>query len=454
MVRVRMIPALAAVAALASSAAADEAPAIGAWGRVVAGLRLGLAIDPAPVVGGPLTARLALRSVGSPPVPIGPVKEARAWLLVVQKGLEGKRGAYTAAVPLAPAGSEGEALLRFTPIDFGTQAAYEAAHGRTLLTAYVHGEGLDALPAPLGPLAEVIGPGATVVKATVCLPAMAQEPLVVASESVQVTVGPPDVGSMKPAEREAFVARLMAAFERDAWSAREAHGVAVAIGSSLLERLIDAAKEAGRPPHARMWLAATLADIRDPKAAEALAVLLKEPRADVRHVVAYHGPKQRDAALDAAIVAAATSGRDAALLSRALLGFLVFRGKAPPALVDAGLESDDPRARARVAEALAGQRTHENVARLAALLEDEDERVRATAATVLARMEARASNVIEALVRALTQPGEHARRRISEALVALTDRTWRYDPAADEVAREAVLQAWAEWWAREHGRFR
>jgi HEAT repeat protein len=120
----------------------------------------------------------------------------------------------------------------------------------------------------------------------------------------------------------------------------------------------------------------------------------------------------------------------------------------------AGIESDDPSARATVAEALAGHRTHETVDRLVALLMDENERVRGVAATVLARMDARGPKVLGALVAAIDRPGESARQRISEALATLTRKPWTYDPQAEPASRREVLEAWKQWWAERSGRSR
>ena len=135
----------------------------------------------------------------------------------------------------------------------------------------------------------------------------------------------------------------------------------------------------------------------------------------------------------------------------ALLGFMVFRGSTPEELLRIGLDSEDGRARAAVAHALRGRASASNVARLLALLNDTDQRVRSTAARTLAAMNVRSNRVIGGLLAALDLPGELARARICAALGELTDKNLPYDPEADEPARRATLLAWKTWWAEAHG---
>ena len=331
----------------------------------------------------------------------------------------------------------------------GPSAAYPSDAARALLTAYLEEKADAALPASAGRLTELLWPGKAVAKFTLCLRGFGERPLAVVSNSLELDVAPPAIESLDAKAREAFVARLLDQFDRDAWAAEQAHDTAVRIGKDLLPRLIAAAEDQRRPGFSRMWLATALADIRDPSAAEALVRLLADRSQGVRRVAAYHGPKQADAGLDEAIIRSAAGSSDGGLVALALLGFLVFRGTAPEAIVKAGLDSDEPRARAAATEALATRRNHLTVERLAALLKDKDERVRRTAAAVLGRMDARAPNVIGALVAALDLPGESARQEIAKTLCGMTGQEWPYDPRADESARRETINAWKAWWAAE-----
>ena len=242
------------------------------------------------------------------------------------------------------------------------------------------------------------------------------------SNSVEFLVGPPDFKALSPEARQAFIADLMKQFDRDAWSGQQAHNTAVRLGAEVLPAVLAAAFEKDRPEPARLWLATTLADIRDPRSAEALIKLLDDPLEGVRSVVAFHGPKQESADLDKAIIAKVRGGGQPGLAAWAILGFLVHRGSAPEEVLKAGLESDDPRARAAVAEALARHASDENVARLIALLGDKDERVRGAAAAVLGNSGIKTPAVLGGLVKALDLEGESARQRIAAALSTLTGR--------------------------------
>jgi HEAT repeat protein len=166
-------------------------------------------------------------------------------------------------------------------------------------------------------------------------------------------------------------------------------------------------------------------------------------------VVAYHGPKQRDKALDAAIVAAATkSDAPARITALALLGYLVHRQAVPDKLLAAGLSSDDKRARSTAVEALKAHASQSAIARLVQRLGDENPRIRALAAEALGAMntpEVRTWTVAAALVRALDLPGEDARKRITRALSTLTGNEILYDPDAPEARRNQTLQAWRDW---------
>jgi HEAT repeat protein len=186
----------------------------------------------------------------------------------------------------------------------------------------------------------------------------------------------------------AAVSNLLQRFNRDAWSAQQAHDEAMKRGAAIVPDLAAAAAERTRPDFARMWLATAIADIPGAPSAAALVSLLDDAAGEVRCVVAYHGPKQKSAALDEAIFATARKSNSAHFTAYALLGFLAFRGEAPEALVKAGLESEEPQARAAAASVLATMASELNKSRLRALLQDPNERVRAVARKVLDAMPA------------------------------------------------------------------
>ena len=207
-------------------------------------------------------------------------------------------------------------------------------------------------------------------------------PLLARSGPIEITM-PSGAPSPAATNSPASIAALLQQFNRDPWSAQQAHDQAVKRGGAILPDLIAAVSEQARPGYARLWLATAIADIPSEQAVMALTRLLDDPDADVRCVVGYHGPKQKSPTLDRVIVAAAQAAHHARLTSYALLGFLVFRGEAPNGLLKAGLECDDPRARDAAARALATMASEQNTTRLQALLQDKDPRVRTTAEHVL-----------------------------------------------------------------------
>ena len=303
------------------------------------------------------------------------------------------------------------------------------------------------IPAPDKKLTEVVAPGEALARFTLFIPRADEPAILVKSNVLRIEFAPPDLSKLPEAKRKAVIAELIARFDKNAWAAMSAHNQAVQYGKVMVPALITAAGQRKRPGFSRMWLAATLADIRDERAAEALVGLLRQGDAPVVNVVAYHGPKQRSEKLDRAIVAAAEGKKDHSLTAYAILGFMVFRGKVPGKLLEIGVASDDPRARATVAKAMAGYANDFNIRRLIKLLTDEDQRVRSAAATTLGMMKRPLPAVFAGLVAALDRPGESARAGICQALSALSGKNMPYDPAADKKTRRETIKAWKAWWA-------
>jgi len=196
----------------------------------------------------------------------------------------------------------------------------------------------------------------------------------------------PATNSQVATDAHVATTNLLRQFNQSAWSAQKAHDRAVQIGAVILPDLIAAAAERPRPGYARMWLATAIADISDSRSVAALLALLDDPDINIGCVAGYYGPKQKSATLDQAIGTKAASLHNARFTSYALLGFLTFRGEAPEGLLQAGLESDDPRTRAAAVHALAEMASEQSKTRLQALLQDKDQRVRAAARQVLDAM--------------------------------------------------------------------
>jgi len=400
-------------------------------------------------VRGPMPFRVHVRSAAGSPVRLPPAATTFGWMTVIQTVGDQRDTHYSGKVPMPaeswPEQVAGETPLRFGPFDLGPGTSYGRKAARPLLTAYLSGKD-DDLPKAAGPMNRTLKAGKAVVRFTLCLTREGGKPAIVKSEPTPADIGPPDMASLAEGDRKKFLDDLMDQFNTSPWSGLQAHNTCVGLGAEVLPRVIAAARDTSRPGHARLWLTTTLADIRDPRAAQALVALLDDPAGGVRNVVAYHGPKQRSKALDDAIVRKA-SADDAQLAAWALLGFMVHRDTVPESVLAAGLDSRDPKARGTAAEVLARHASDENLGHLVRLLSDENEQVRGVAAKMLGGSNRPDPKVLGALVKALDRPGESARQRICQALSKLTSENRPYNPTADATTRNATLAAWKAWWA-------
>jgi len=339
-------------------------------------------------VGGPLRFHVSLSNASPHAIACGTTNNLFGWLVLLperDQAFFSERIALTPATPW-PATLLSGATVSFLPVDVSQSSAYRYGQGLKIERGYpVAADGLP--PAATGRLPALLKPGQARAKWLVCFPLPDDAPpLLVRGAPIDLTVAPSNAA--------AATAALLEQFNRDPWSAQRAHDEAVKIGSALLPNLITAVSEEHRPDYARLWLATAIADIPAAQAVIALTALLHDPAADVRCVVGYYGPKQKSATLDQAIVAAAKQGH-ARFTSYALLGFLVFRGEAPAGLLDAGLDSDDPQARAAAANALSAMASEQNEARLHVLLQDKNDRVRATARRVLDALQPATKSALE-----------------------------------------------------------
>ena len=457
--RQRVFFCCAALAFLRIGAAAETQPAPLPWGTGKAGVQISLSV-PGPVrAGGKFQVRVAIRNVGSAPVALPGTKDVFGWLLL----LYSRDNAYVTgkAFPAAelelgkwPGKLAGGKTIRFKPADLSGLNVYSYDKRRKVYTAYLKPDSGATLPAPDGTLARKLAPAKARARFMLYLPRPGERPLVLSSNVVDLEIAPPDWAQLSADAQKAFAARLLKQFDKDAWAAMSAHGQAVGIGPPIVPYLIQAVRQRNRPGFSRLWLATALADIRCDESADELIRLLDDPSGGIRSVVGYHGPKQRSAKLDAAVIKKIAKEKDTGPVSYALLGFMVFRNRVPEELLAASFDSKDPRVRATFAAALKGRASDFNVSRLAALLADENERVRSAAAKALGAMNRPSPPLIAALVRSLPAPGEAARKSIADALGQLTGRKAPYDPKAAPEARQKVIQGWRTWWAENAAKTR
>jgi hypothetical protein len=451
------------VAAFAQAAAESQpatepasAPASGfaAWGASKGGLQVGLAGEASPAIGGELDFRAGLRNSGAWAVKLPPAAKVVGWCLVGQQGAGEDRKFYTQRYYLAvgiedwPAELEAGAEILLKPVSIGDCTVYSAKYAKELLAAYVSGKIGADLPPSEGRLIDALGSGAAVVRLTLLITQADGQTVALNSNTVDVTLNPRPLASMSAEARRVYTAELLRQFDKDQWAAKKAHDESVVLGKDFVPDLIAAAKDKKRPDFSRMWLTTALADIRDEQAAATLVDLLEDPLAGVRYVVAFHGPKQKNDKLDAAIVAKVEKGKDSDFAAYAVLGFVVFRGTAPESLMRLTLDSSDPKVRGALTSALKGRASDENLSRLMRLLADPDEKVRAAAARMLQQLGRKTPTIFRALVAALDLPGETARQQICKVLSEMSGISAPYDPAADAGARATALKTWKDWIAK------
>ena len=426
------------------------------WGNSKAGLQTSLSLKGRASVGGKLVFDLRLRNVGTAAVSLGPAEGVFGWLVIEQAPTRFySERIYCAAGSRAwpgqlPAG--GGVLLE--GIDLSGRRAFPYALRREVLEGFLAGKPDAELPKPAGELTELLSAGKARAAWMLCLGRQGAQPLVLASNTVEIDLDPPDLKAMSAEARERFVSRLLSEFKRGAGPAMQAHHTAVKVGKALVPHLITLAADRQAPYFARMWSAAALADIGDPQAADTLAELLADGDSGVRYVAAYHGPKLRCEKLDQAIAAKGQTGQEPMFTAWAVQGYLEFRQSVPDGLLAAALASKEPRARAAAAGALSKRPDERSFASLLDLLSDTDEQVRSAAAKALGnvRATARKGQALKALIVALDRPGEHARQGVCAALCKLTGKQIPYDPQADPQERDAAIQAWKDWWAKgPHG---
>ena len=423
------------------------------WGKSVAGLQLSLSQDQAVAVGSNFNVTLTVRNAGMVPADLGAAGAAFAWATVVYS----RQNAWmTEKIPVSELEGNWQARLPAgRPLKLGTtdlarRGVYPYRLAKDVLKSYLGVRGAMELPSAQAALSRKLMPGMLRLRMSLLIVPPGAAPLVLKSNKLAVEVAPGSLESLSPADREAYVGRLLEKFNRDAWSGKAAHSVAVHLGKPVVPYLIRAVSQHGRPGHARMWMGTALADIRDERAAEALVRLLDDTAGGVRLVAAYHGPKQHSPELDKAIVRQSLRRNEPRMIGLAMLGFLAFRGQARQELLEASLEHEDPRIRSTATHVLSQRAGPDEVKSLALLLKDKNPRVRGAAARTLGAMGNHSPQVIGALVAALDLPGDYARFRICGALCGLTGKQLPYDRQASPDGRRKTIQAWKSWWAEEN----
>lgn len=426
-------PLLASAVLLVLSAVAAAAPA---WGEARDGLAVSLRMEPK-LEAAKLAIHIALRNNTTSAMD---VKEAFGWILLVQ----GRESAlFSEKVPLADEKSWPAQLAPGATAEIdvalSSRKAFAFAKGLKLASGYPEPEQGGAAPRELDATGKAIPQGKIIARWTLVLPRNAG-PLILMSNPVAFEVTPPARPWVNP--------ELVEKFRRDAFAAKAAHDQAVQIGPSILPDLVEIASDASFPGHGRMWAATAMIDLKDDKAVDPLVKLVESGDGAVGSVIAYHGAKLKNAKLTDAILARAGSGKDPEFTAWAARGMTTFAaGEFPDKLIDIALKSSEPRARAEVADVLAGRQARH--ADLLNLLKDDHELVRLAAARAIGQAKLKSPQAISALIIALDKPSDASRQGICEVLTTLTGREGKYDAKASAAEKQKVVDGWKQWWATQ-----
>jgi len=418
--------------------AAPTAKPVPQWGEAQGDIQAGLSLTGDAVMGDPLPLTCALKNMGAP----RPLPGAFAWLLVAQ----GKDKAYfSAKIPLAvPAKLDGAQTLEL-PLKLAGQKVFAYRKDLAVVQGYPTAAAGDEVPSALGTLENLVPAGKVRLKCMVYLPA-ADGPLLLTSNKLDVLVGDPPLAKLSPEMRQALVQDLVAKFRANEYASLAAHGRAVKLGAGITPDLIAALADQQQPEFARMWLATALCDIGDARAAAPLVALLDDPSGGVRYVVAFHGPKMKNATLDAAIDAKAQASKDPMFAAWAARGFGTAGRAVPDAMVATTLAGSDARAKMELAKLLAANPGDQTTTTLLRLVEDADASVRHAAVQSLADGHVRSAAAVGALIAALDKPGDGARQSVCAALCQMAGQTWTYDPTAEAAEKNRVVNQWKDWW--------
>ncbi len=360
---------------------------------------------------------------------VSPIQTAGAfaWLLVV----ESRDSAwFSEKLSLETQGPVPAGKVASVPVHMSGMKFYPYVKGMKVVDGYPQREGGDGDGDEVRTFASL--PQSARVQAIVSVRAEGER---ISTKSRAVPMVAPQAAS-QPAEGAA----LLQQFRRNAFSAQAAHARAVRLGAQVAPMLEEGLKDPSMPGFGRMWIATALVDLGGETARKIAPVLAADSMEGVRLVLAFHGPKLKDAKVDEVILDRARSGTEPMFTAWAARGFAQQKRPFPRKLVDAAFNSKEPRARAEVAHVLAASTDRADLDRLGAMFADENELVRVAAADSVRENTLKSAELARAMVRALDMPGESAKARIVEALAKVWQKPWVYDMQAAEESRVSVLR--------------
>ncbi|HET6430164.1 MAG TPA: HEAT repeat domain-containing protein [Phycisphaerae bacterium] len=454
------LPAIAVVlAAIGADAGPASRPAERPWGQAKAGVSVSVAAAGAWKLGGPMEVDFAIRNSGRVPATMPPRDELFGFLLIGQGQTAwfSERIRHAETMPDWPAMLAEGAAVALPAVDLAGLDAFVYERGMGFHegypTAFAGGKPAPATKA--GTFGKVLKPGAVKVRYIAHLPRGAEGALQLVGPTLEMNLGLENFAGLPEPMRRKVLAEIGVRLRKDAFSAMAAHRDAVQIGKPAVEAARAVAADRSAPAFARMWAATTLADIGGPEAVAVLIGCLEDPDEGVRHVAAYHGVKLRDKGFEAALDKRAGGGEDPMLTAWAIMGYLRFRKVVPDALMAAGVESKQWKARAAVAETIArGNPDRSHLPLLRKLVADENGMIRISAARAIALVGDGSRQTVDALMTALEMEGDDARHAVATALCKVTGKTWVYSSQMSKEEREGVLRRWREWWRESRATYR
>ncbi len=402
---------------------------------------------------------IAFRNTGVVPASLGGREQLFGYLLIAQK----TNIYYTGKI--RPAAGVAKWTGRIAPgkvlhlpaFDISGLEVFSYMRGLKVKDGYpvqiVAGEVRARLPA--GKVADVLRPGTVKVKCVVYLDRGREGTLLLEGRMIRVSLGVGDFSRLPADTRKRLLVDLSARMKKDAFSAKAACADAVRMGEHAVPALIAVVHDGRAKGFARMWAATALAGIGGKDAADVLIECLTDSTAGIRHVAAYHGLRAKNAKFDKALNERAIGGKDPMLTAWAIMGYLKFRKSAPAALLTAGVDSPQWKARAAVVETIAaGRPDKSHLPILLKLLRDDNAMIRRRAARAVGYVGDKSPATIDALIAAMTLKGDNAAEAVAATLCTLTKKKWAYRAAATPKEKSEIIRKWQQWWERNKATYR
>ncbi len=434
-----------------STPATTTAPAQRQWGRSKAGLSVSASSAGEWNLTGTMKLDLAVRNTGIVPGSLGGKEQLFAYLLIAQKS----NVYYTEKV--LPAGGiakwtgkiDPAKMLQMPAFDIAGLKVFSYMRGLKIKDGYpaqiVAGEVRARLPA--GKVADVLRPGPVRLKCVMYLDRGPEGTLQLEGRMIRITLGVGDFSRLPEQRRKRLLADLSARMKKDAFSAKSACADAVRMGSPAVPVLAKVVHDARAKDFARMWALTALAGIGGKEASGVLIESLTDSASGVRHVAAYHGLRAKNAKFDKALNKRAIGGKDPMLTAWAIMGYLKFRKSVPPALLAAGVNSPQWKARAAVVETIShGKPDRSHLRILRKLLGDDKAMIRQRAARAIGYIGDKSPETIDALIEALPLKGDNAAEAVAATLCSLTKKKWAYRADATPKEKSEIIRKWQQWW--------